>query len=142
MRTLARRLSTAAATIALVSLAFACATEDADEDVAPADTIASSAETTTAEEPVSTGLQPGQSSTYEVAITNPMPHAMVVTVGYTGGGETELGTVPAGGEQSFTVAASAGETITLVATDEAATHSPTTTMTLPEGQTRTAWTIE
>jgi len=142
MRTLARRLSNAAATIALVSLAFACATEDADEDVAPADTIASSGETTTAEEPVSTGLQPGQSATYEVAITNPMPHAMVVTVGYTGGGETELGTVPAGGEQSFTVAASAGETITLVATDEAATHSPTTTMTLPEGQTRTAWTIE
>ena len=142
MRTLARRLATAAATIALVSLAIACATEDAEDDAAPADTIAPSAETTTAEEPVSTGLQPGQSSTYELAITNPMPHAMIVTVGYTGGGETELGTVPAGGEQSFTVAASAGETITLVATDEAGTHSPTTTMTLPEDQTRTAWTIE
>lgn len=142
MRTLTRRLSTAAASIALVSLAFACETEDADEDVAPADTIAPSAETTTAEEPVSTGLEPGVSSTYEVAITNPMPHAMVVTVGYAGGGETELGTVPAGGEQSFTVAASAGETITLVATDEAATHSPTTSLTLPEDQTRTTWTIE
>jgi hypothetical protein len=138
MRTLARRLSTAAAAIALVSLTFACETEDADEEVAPADTIA----TTTAEEPVSTGLEPGASSTYEVAITNPMPHAMIVTVEYTGGGETELGTVPPGGEQSFTVAASAGETITLVATDEAATHSPTTSITLPEGQTQTSWTIE
>jgi hypothetical protein len=142
MRTLASRLSTAAAAIALVSVAFACETQDADEEVAPADTIASSAEPTTAEEPLSTGLEPGASTTYEVAITNPMPHAMVVTVEYTGGGETELGTVPAGGEQSFTVAASAGETITLVATDEAATHSPTTSLTLPEGQTQTSWTIQ
>jgi hypothetical protein len=138
MRTLARRLSTAAAAIALVSLAFACETQEGDEDVAPADTIA----TTTGEEPVSTGVEPGISSTYEVVVTNPMPHAMIVTVEYTGGGETELGTVPAGGEQSFTVAASAGETITLVATDEAATHSPTTSMTLPEGQTQTSWSIE
>lgn len=138
MRTLARRLSSAAVSIALVSLAFACETEDADEDVAPADTIASPA----ADEPVSTGLEPGMSSTYEVVVTNPMPHAMIVTVEYMGGGETELGTVPAGGEQSFTVAASAGEAITLVATDEAATHSPTTSMTLPEGQTQAAWTIE
>jgi hypothetical protein len=142
MRTLVRRLTLAAAAIALAFFALACETEDADEEIAPADTIASSAETTTGDEPVSTGLEPGMSSTYEVAITNPMPHAMVVTVEYTGGGETELGTVPAGGEQSFTVAASAGETITLVATDEAATHSPTTSMTLPGGQTQTSWTIE
>jgi hypothetical protein len=94
-----------------------------------------------ADEPVSTGVEPGVSSTYDVSITNPMPHAMIVTVEYTGGGETELGTVPAGGEQSFTVAASGGETITLVATDEAGTHSPSTTITLPEGQTETTWTI-
>jgi len=139
MRTLARRLSGAALTMALVSLASGCETEGADEDVAPADTIA---ETTTGDEPVSTGIEPGAGSTYDVAISNPMPHAMIVTVEYTGGGETELGTVPAGGEQSFTVAASAGETITLVATDEAATHSPSTTLALAEDQTQASWTIE
>lgn len=137
MRTLARRLSTAAVWMALVSLGFGCQTEGADEEEAPADTVA---ETMTQDEPVA-GLEPGAGSTYEVAITNPMPHAMIVSVQYTGGGETELGTVPAGGEQSFTIAASAGETVTLVATDEAGTHSPTTTLTLPEGQTQTAWTI-
>ena len=124
--------------IALISLGAACQGEDAGEDDAPADTVASSA----TDEPVSSGIEPSASSTYEVAIANPMPHAMIVTVEYTGGGETELGTVPAGGEQSFTVAASAGETVTLVATDEAGTHSPSTTMALPEGQTETAWTIE
>jgi hypothetical protein len=139
MRTLASRLSTAVVSIALVALGAACQGEDAGEDAAPADTIATSAPM--ADEPVSTGVEPGVSSTYDVSITNPMPHAMIVTVEYTGGGETELGTVPAGGEQSFTVAASGGETITLVATDEAGTHSPSTTITLPEGQTETTWTI-
>lgn len=142
MRTLARRLSVTALSMALVSFGSGCETEGADDDAAPADTIGSSAETTTGDEPVSTGIQPGTASTYDVAITNPMPHAMIVTVEYTGGGETELGTVPAGGEQSFTVAASAGETITLVATDEARTHSPTTTLDLAPGQTQAAWTIE
>ena len=50
--------------------------------------------------------------------------------------------VPAGSERSFTVAASGGETVTLVATDEAGTHSPSTTMALPTGQSETSWTIE
>ena len=140
MRTPARRLSTAVVSIALVSLGAACQGEDAGEDAAPADTVASSVPA--ADEPLSSGIEPGGSSTYDLAIANPMPHAMIVTVEYTGGGETVLGTVPAGGEQSFTVAASAGETVTLVATDEAGTHSPSTTMALPEGQTEVAWTIE
>ncbi|MGH7565948.1 MAG: hypothetical protein ACREK2_03875 [Gemmatimonadota bacterium] len=140
MRIPASRLSTAVVSIALVSLGAACQGEDAGEYDAPADTVASS--DATIDEPVSSGVEPGVSSTYDLAIANPMPHAMIVTVEYTGGGETELGTVPAGGEQSFTVAASAGETVTLVATDEAGTHSPSTTMALPEGQTETAWTIE
>lgn len=139
MHTLASRLSTAVVSIALISLGAACQGEDAGEYDAPADTVASAP---AADEPVSSGIDPGVSSTYDVAINNPMPHAMIVTVEYTGGGETELGTVPPGGEQSFTVAASAGETVTLVATDEAGTHSPSTTMALPEGQTETAWTIE
>lgn len=139
MHTLASRLTTAVVSIALVSLGAACQGEDAGEYDAPADTVASAP---AADEPVSSGIDPGVSSTYDVAINNPMPHAMIVTVEYTGGGETELGTVPAGGEQSFTVAASAGETVTLVATDEAGTHSPSTTMALPEGQAETVWTIE
>jgi hypothetical protein len=104
--------------------------------------MAAAGEESAPDQPISSGLEPGVSSTYSLAVTNPMPHAMVVTVQYTGGGETELGTVPAGGEQSFTVAASAGETVTLVATDEAGSHSPSTTLTLPEGQTQAAWTIE
>ena len=140
MHTPASRLSTAVVSIALISLGAACQGEDTGDDAAPADTVASSAPAT--DQPVSSGIEPGASSTYEVAITNPMPHAMNVTVEYTGGGETALGTVPAGGEQSFTIAASAGETVTLVAADEAATHSPSTTMALPEGQTTATWTIE
>lgn len=140
MRTLASRLSTAVVSIALVSFGAACQGEEAGEYDAPADTVASSVPEI--DEPVSSGVEPGGSSTYDLAITNPMPHAMIVSVEYTGGGGTELGTVPAGGEQSFTVAASAGETVTLVATDEAGTHSPSTTMALPEGQVEASWTIE
>ena len=59
-----------------------------------------------------------------------MPHAMAVTIQYEGGGETELGIVPAGGEQTFTLAASPGENVTLVASDEEDTHSRETTVTL------------
>lgn len=142
MQSLASRFSIAALSFALVTFGSACQGEDADADGDTADTIAMSAEPDAIDEPVSTGIEPGESSTYDVAITNPMPHAMVVTVAYTGGGETELGTVAAGGEQSFTVAASAGETVTLTATDEAGTHSPSTSMALPEGQAEAAWTIE
>lgn len=139
MHTLASRRATAVASIALLSLGAACQSEEAGEDATPADTVATSPAT---DEPVSTGIEPGAASTYAVAIANPMPHAMIVSVEYDGGGETELGTVPAGGEQSFTVAASAGETVTLVAADEAGTHAPSTTIVLPAGQTETAWTIE
>jgi hypothetical protein len=64
---------------------------------------------------------------------------MVVTVQYEGGGETELGIVPASGEQAFTLAASPGETVVLVAADEADTHSRDATLTLDQTQT---WTIE
>lgn len=138
MRTLDTRFRLVAL-IALVASAFACQGEEADEEVAPADTVATAP---AGEVPVSSGLEPSTSSTTNLTVTNPMPHAMVVTVQYSGGGETELGTVPAGGEQAFTVAASGGETITLVATDDANSHSATTTIALPVGQTEAAWTIE
>ena len=139
MRTLASRSRIAALPVALALSAFACQGEEADDDAAPADTVATAAPAT--EAPVSSGLAPGESSTTSVTITNPMPHAMVVTVEYAGGGATELGMVPAGSEQSFTIAASGGESITLVATDEADSHSPTTTIVLPDGQA-VSWTIE
>jgi hypothetical protein len=140
MRTLDTRFRLVALALALVVSAFACQGEEADDEAAPADTVATAAPAD--EVPVSSGLEPGASSTTTVTITNPMPHAMVVTVQYSGGGETELGIVPAGGEQAFTVAASGGETITLVATDDANSHSPSTTIALSEGQTAAAWTIE
>jgi hypothetical protein len=141
MRTSASRLPVVVPlAVALTLLGSACSGDDADDDAAPADTIATAAEQGASDAPVSTGLQAGQSTTTEAVITNTMPHAMVVTVRYEGGGDTELGIVPAGGEQAFTVAASTGETVTLVAADEADTHSRETTVTLA-GEQET-WTIE
>jgi hypothetical protein len=140
MRTFASRLTTIGLSLALVALGTACQGEEGADETAPADTTAAAP---TGDEAGTAGIEPGGvSSTYRVAINNPMPHAMVVKVEYTGGGETELGTVPAGSEQAFTVAASGGETVTLVATDEAGTHSPSTTLTLPAGQSETSWTID
>lgn len=141
MRTPASRLPVVALlAVALSLLGAACAGEDAGDDAAPADTVSTAADEGASEPPVSTGLEAGQSSTTEAVITNTMPHAMIVTVRYEGGGDTELGIVPAGGEQSFTVAASAGETVTLVAADEADTHSRESTVTLSDQPE--AWTIE
>ena len=141
MRTSASRLSVVVPFAAVLTmLGAACAGEEAGDDAAPADTVATAADQGASDAPVSTGLQPGQSTTTEAVITNTMPHAMVVTVQYEGGGETELGIVPASGEQSFTMAASAGETVTLVASDEAETHSREERVTLSD-QPQT-WTIE
>lgn len=141
MRTPASRLPIVVPlAVALTMLGSACAGDDAGDDAAPADTVAAAAEQGAPDAPVTTGLQAGESTTTEAVISNTMPHAMIVTVRYEGGGDTELGIVPAGGEQAFTVAASAGETITLVAADEADTHSRETTITLA-GQPE-AWTIE
>jgi hypothetical protein len=140
MRTSASRFSKLIPFAAALTLLGACAGEDAGDDAAPADTVDTAAEQGASDAPVSTGLQPGVSSTTEAIVTNPMPHAMVVTIQYEGGGETELGVVPANGEQSFTLAASSGENVTLVASDEADTHSRETTVTLTD-QPQT-WTIE
>lgn len=140
MHTSASRLSVVVPFAALIALGAACAGEDAGDDDAPADTVATADDQGASDAPVSTGLEPGQSSTTEAVITNTMPHAMVVTIQYEGGGETELGIVPASGEQTFTLAASPGETVVLVASDEADTHSRDATLTLSDA-TET-WTIE
>ena len=141
MRTSASHLSVVVPfAAALILLGAACAGEDAGDDAAPADTVSTATQEGASDAPVSTGLEPGQSSTTEAVVTNTMPHAMVVTVQYEGGGDTELGIVPAGGEQSFTMAASPGESVTLVASDEADTHSRETAVTLTDQPQ--AWTIE
>jgi hypothetical protein len=143
MRTLASRSCTAILSLAPIFLGFACRGGDAGDETAPADSVASAAaEAPAGDQAVSSGLSVSSSSTYNVVVTNPMPHAMAVKVQFTGGGEMDLGTVPAGGDQSFTIAASAGETVTLVAADESGSHSPSTTMTLPEGATETTWIVE
>ncbi|HET6360921.1 MAG TPA: hypothetical protein VFH11_02575 [Gemmatimonadota bacterium] len=141
MRTSASPLSVVVPfAVALMLLGAACAGEETGDDLTPADTAATATEEGAPDAPVATGLEPGQSSTSEAVITNTMPHAMVVTIQYEGGGETELGIVPAGGEQTFTLPASTGETVTLVASDEADTHSRDATIILSD-QTET-WTIE
>lgn len=114
----------------------ACGGGDAEEEVAPADTVAveeAPGDAGTA------GLSPSTATVSQLTVTNPMPHAMVVTLGYEGGGEAPLGTVPANGEQSFTVSASPGENVTLTARDEGDTHSVDGAMVLEEQNT---WTIE
>lgn len=137
MRTPTDRFASLVLSVTLVAFGSACqGGEEADYE-APAETAATAA---SGGEAISGGVAPS-SSTSEAVVTNPMPHAMIVTIQYEGGGETELGVVPASGEQTFTLAASPGETVTLVARDEADTHSRDATITLSEGQTA-AWTIE
>lgn len=136
MHTPARRLGSLVLSLALVALGSACQSGEEADEAAPADTV----ETTSGAEAISGGVAPS-SSTSEAVITNTMPHAMIVTIEYPGGGATELGVVPASGEQTFTLAASPGETVTLVARDEADTHSRDATLTLSEGEIET-WTIE
>lgn len=80
------------------------------------------------------------SGTYPVFVENPMPHAMIVRVELPDGEEIELGTVPGNGMRRFRLPARAGQTVTLVAHDEAETHRPTTSIVLPGEEAR--WTIE
>ena len=118
------------------ALAAACGGGDDEGDVSDADTVA--VEGTDIDLPAD--VTPSTTTTASVTATNPMPHAMVVSVEFEGGGENPLGTVPANGSQTFTVAASPGETVTLIARDEDGTHEPRATVTLAEGEN--AWTIE
>lgn len=110
---------------------------ETDEDPAAADTADTVAAETGDAGATTTGIQPG-GDLAEVTVTNPMPHAMTVSVEFEGGGDNELGTIPANGSQSFTLAASVGESVRLVATDEDDTHSPSTSITLEEAND---WTI-
>jgi P pilus assembly chaperone PapD len=79
---------------------------------------------------------------YTLVVSNPMPHAMNVTAMLADGSQVQLGTVPASGEGTFTVSGAAGETVVVTATDEAATHSPSGSLTLPAGETTVSWTVQ
>lgn len=131
---------TVLATLTL-GVALACEAGDGGEEPAPPDTV----ETATGAEPAGagetrTGVTPSGSSTASLTVSNPMPHAMTVRIEYAGGGGRRLGTVPANGEQTFTLAASPGETVTVVATDDEETHAPETSLDLAAGSN--TWTIQ
>jgi len=124
------------AILALGLAATACGGGDGEEEIAPADTAAVEDEAAT---DGGAGLSPSTASVSTLTVSNPMPHAMVVRVAYEGGGEAELGTVPANGEVVFTVSASPGETVIVSATDEGGTHTVDQTVELaPEN----SWTVE
>lgn len=128
-------------TLSLVALGSACQGGEEADEATPADTTVTAVEPAPSDEGgVSGGLAPS-SSPVEAVVTNTMPHAMVVLVQLEGGAEIDLGVVPASSEQTFRLPTSAGETVTLVARDEANTHSRETTRELAAGQTET-WTIE
>lgn len=60
--------------------------------------------------------------TYSIQVVNPMPHPMIVSYD-DGSGERLLGTVPADGEEWFTIADPAGRTVTIIAVDRNRTHT-------------------
>ena len=120
--------------VALLTLGlFACqqAAEEGEETT-PAET---------AETEVAPAPEPAVVS-YTLVVANPMPHAMNVTATLADGSQVQLGTVPASGEGTFTVSGAAGETVVVTATDEAATHSPSGSLTLPAGETTVTWTVQ
>ena len=74
--------------------------------------------------------------TYAVNVVNEMPHAMVVSVD-DGTTVRTLGTVAANRQDRFVIATSRAGTVTLIATDEADTHTVRRTVALVAGETVT-----
>lgn len=150
MRIHAHTSSTTLAATLLAIAALACGDGVESDEAAPPDTAAVEAAAPEASEagpaasdtsPKGTrsGLSPSAGG-YPMTVENPMPHAMIVRVAFSGGGEIELGTVPGNGTRTFELPARAGETVTMIAHDEAETHRPTASVTLPENGG--SWTIE
>ena len=81
-----------------------------------------------------------ETGSVEIAVTNPMPHAMIVKADW-GSGETELGTVEPGETASFEVSAPAGTQVSLSASDAAASHAVSGTVTVEAGAPA-SWTIQ
>jgi hypothetical protein len=141
MRTPAGRLGLPLLTFAFLLLCAACGGGGPEEEQAAPDTAAMATPAPESEAGAVSGGLAVSSSPAEAVITNPMPHAMIVSIEYASGGGAELGIVPAGGEQTFTLAAIGGDTVTLIARDEADTHSRDLTFVIEEGQPR-SWTIQ
>jgi hypothetical protein len=79
-------------------------------------------------------MNPDAGQTYAVSVQNDMPHAMIVSFD-DGSGSRLLGTVESNRTERFVIAGSAQRTITIVATDEADTHTVRRTVTLVSGGT-------
>jgi len=134
-------------TVAIVALA--CGRGDADRDPAPIDPAPSGA--SEPRPPANGENRDGPAARprsglsvsvggYPLDVDNPMSHAMLVRVALPGGGEIELGPVPARGQRAFQLPVRAGDTITLIARDHPETHRATASIALPDGGT--GWTIE
>ena len=125
--------------IAIAAGLLACGGAEEPGEV-PADTTAVGTAPTTA--PAVAGDPDVAAVTdYSLVVTNPMPHTMIVTIQHDGLSH-ELGAVPANGETTFAAPVAPGATVTLIARDEAETHSPTATLTLPATDTYAVWRIE
>lgn len=70
---------------------------------------------------------------FTLEIVNPMPHTMVVSYQWSGQEPTVLGPVDANSTKRFTIPNRAADRITVVAQDEAHTHTVTKDVTLAEG---------
>jgi hypothetical protein len=79
-------------------------------------------------------FDPDLHQTHAINVINPMPHAMVVWFD-DGTGERLLGTVASGSSDRFVVAGTTATTLTVVARDEARTHTVRRTVTLIPGGT-------
>lgn len=79
-------------------------------------------------------LNPEAGQSYAVNVTNEMPHPMII---YVDDGDTPrlLGTVGAEQQERFIVSTADRPTVTLIATDEADTHTVRRTVTLVPGST-------
>lgn len=95
-------------------------------------TLAIAATTTACARSVDLNTDAGQS--YAVSVTNPMPHAMIVSYD-DGTGERLLGTVEANRSDRFVVAGSNSATISIIARDEGETHTVRKTVVLVPGET-------
>ena len=127
-----KRWGSTLALVALVGLVAATACKKTEPGGgAPADTTAPARDTTMTS---STGA-PAQ-----VAVTNAMPHEMVVKADW-GQGENELGTVEPNETKTFEVTAPSGTALALTATDKDASHSASGSVTL-DSAAPAAWTIQ
>ncbi|MBA2564648.1 MAG: hypothetical protein H0V09_04405 [Gemmatimonadetes bacterium] len=130
---------TAIAVLGLATLAGCQQGRDAGAgDEMAGDTAAMPGETDAEDDADAAGAGGGTSGG-QVAVTNSMPHAMVVKADG-GQGETELGTVAPNESRTFDVASSGGP-VTLTASDSAATHSVSGTVS-PTPGAPAEWTIQ